>query len=363
MSTNNLASAVFPLSVDFVWRSLRDFSFPQKLLCSAVSKVELEDAEGRPLTDPFSIGVIRKVHWKTGEWRKHRLLELNDQYHTLRWELVDSHPHSEVTAVISRVKCTRISETNHTLVEWSSEYSSDVSQELLKFDLKSFQQNLNEIRFHLTSKQIPTIYHIHEGPSARIIWLAYELGIPTEIKESVPVLTSGRDNLRKSRESESLASTRGGMVASFVDGDIVLVESGAIVFYLLEKYDAFNRLSPPISSPLRARFLRNFFRITSTVDHLVYEAYNNMYVIGDEETVNQNKEIWDSHIANDFVNELSKEKYLCGDQFTAADVLFGWALFVANLLGWLDDYPRLREYLKVVSQRPGYIKAFSAIDF
>lgn len=362
MSTNNLASAVFPLSVDLVWKHVRDFSFPAKLLSSTVSHVELEDSEGRPVKDPFSVGVIRKVYWKTGEWLKHRLLEINDQYHSLRWELIDSHPHSEVTAVISRVKCTRISETNHTLVEWSAEYSSDVSQELLKFDLKSFQQNLNEIRASLTQKPIPTIYHIHEGPSSRIIWLAYELGIPTEIKESIPVVTSGRENLRKSRESESVASTKGGMIASFVDGDTVLVESGAIIFYLLEKYDPFNRLAPAISSPNRARFLRNFFRITSTVDHLVYESYNNMYVIGDEDAVNANKEIWDTHIAKDLESELAKDKYLCGDQFTAADVLFGWALYVANLLGWLESYPRLREYLKAVSQRPGYIKAFTALE-
>lgn len=34
-----------------------------------------------------------------------------------------------------------------------------------------------------------------------------------------------------------------------------------------------------------------------------------------------NKEIWDTHIAKDLENELAKDKYLCGDQFTAADVL------------------------------------------
>lgn len=89
MSTNNLASAVFPLSVDLVWKHVRDFSFPAKLLSSTVSHVELEDsgffvslsdiAEGRPVKDPFSVGVIRKVYWKTGEWLKHRLLEINDQ--------------------------------------------------------------------------------------------------------------------------------------------------------------------------------------------------------------------------------------------------------------------------------------------
>jgi len=117
MATTIFASAIFPLPRHIVWAQLRDFSFPSKLLSSGIVKLEFEDSDGKQVNEKTTtVGVFRKIFWKNGEYQKSRLLELSDQYHTIRWELIESNPPSEVTAVISRIKCTRISETNSTLV-------------------------------------------------------------------------------------------------------------------------------------------------------------------------------------------------------------------------------------------------------
>jgi len=95
MSTTCNASAIFPASISVVWERIRDFSFPASLLSSIIESVELDGS-------PVSIGVKRKIKWKTGEIQTHRLVEISDQFYTVRWELIESNIPSEVTAVSSK---------------------------------------------------------------------------------------------------------------------------------------------------------------------------------------------------------------------------------------------------------------------
>jgi len=140
MATRAVASAVFPQPIGKVWSAVRDFTFPSKLI-STIESAEIED--GLP---PTTVGAIRIVKWKTGETRKHRLLELSDQYHKVSWELIESDPPSEVTGSIQTLTLHRVTETNHTLVQWEGDFSSDVQGGLVLFEQKSYQTNLAEVR-------------------------------------------------------------------------------------------------------------------------------------------------------------------------------------------------------------------------
>jgi len=143
MSTRAHSSAVFPLPIDTVWSALRDFTFPQRYI-STIKSVTLENK-----ASPDSVGAIRHVEWNTGETRKHRLIELSDQYRRLTWELVESDPPTEASAVISTLQLYRISETNHTLVEWASDFSADATGKFVLFEQNSYLENLKEIRTKL----------------------------------------------------------------------------------------------------------------------------------------------------------------------------------------------------------------------
>jgi hypothetical protein len=106
------------------------------------------------------VGVQRRMKFKSGEVRTHRLLEISDQFHTLRWELIESSQPSEVTAVISKIRCYRVSDNNSTLVEWSAEYSADASLDLVNYDQKSFLDNLVEMRNKMMGSRIAILYHV-----------------------------------------------------------------------------------------------------------------------------------------------------------------------------------------------------------
>jgi hypothetical protein len=140
MSTRAVASAVFPLPIDQVWDKLRDFTFPARFI-STIASCNLEENQS-----PFTVGAIRVMRWKTGESRKDRLIELSDQFRKLTWEMIESEPASESVAAITTIKLYRITEQNHTLVEWSCDYSADTPKDFVLFNQKAFMENLKEIR-------------------------------------------------------------------------------------------------------------------------------------------------------------------------------------------------------------------------
>lgn len=140
MSTHASASAVFPLPLDEVWAVFRDFLFPGRLI-STVETCEL--VEGECAT---SVGAERKIRWKTGEERTHRLLGLSDEFCTISWNLVGANHPTETMSVLSRIRCLPITEDNTTLVEWSSDFSADVSPSVLKFEQAAYATSLSEMR-------------------------------------------------------------------------------------------------------------------------------------------------------------------------------------------------------------------------
>eukprot|EP01117_Protostelium_nocturnum_P007899 TRINITY_DN2820_c0_g1_i1.p1 TRINITY_DN2820_c0_g1~~TRINITY_DN2820_c0_g1_i1.p1 ORF type:complete len:360 (+),score=131.38 TRINITY_DN2820_c0_g1_i1:109-1188(+) len=357
MSTHALASAIFPLPIEEVWKELSDFSSAAKLLPSHLKDCTLEFGDAR------GIGAIRKLEWDAGEWRRQRLLSMSDQFHFLSWELIEAHPPVETSAILSKIRCLRISETNQTLVEWSAEFGSDVPPSFVAFEQKSYQDNLIEMREVITGHLLPTLFHKNEAPSTRVLWLAHEIGIPLRVHEVVEAPT----NLRKSTE---MAMNKGGIVTSFEDGHLTMLESGAIILYLLEKHDLSNKFSPPLGTLERALFLKFVFYSSSTADHLLFSAYKLMYVVGmdeeDEEIMSEFDRLksgWDNDVALNFERQLEKHPYICGDKFTAADVMLGWTIFMANLLGWLEFHPLLTQYLERLQKRPSYQAAFNNRKF
>jgi len=140
MATRASASAIFSHPIDKVWKELRDFTFPGRYF-STIDSCTIDD--GLP---PTTVGAIRTLIWKSGERRKHRLIELSDLHFRLVWELVEAEPATEVSAHISTLSLYRVTETNQTLVQWESDFSSDVKNDIILFETKSYLENLKEVR-------------------------------------------------------------------------------------------------------------------------------------------------------------------------------------------------------------------------
>ena len=145
MSTRSHASVHIALSAEKVWEAVRKFDFPGHLI-SSVASVEIEGAAA-----PTAVGAVRKVTWKTGETQSHRLLALDDQFRTARWELVEAEPAAEVSAVMSTLRVFRITEDETSVLDWQAEFSADATGDFVVFNQKAQLESLREIRSALTS--------------------------------------------------------------------------------------------------------------------------------------------------------------------------------------------------------------------
>eukprot|EP01080_Neovahlkampfia_damariscottae_P001886 gene1886-1027_t len=144
MSTQAKASTVVSLPISEVWKAIRDFTFPEKLLKSIIEGCSMENS-----ASPHEVGALRNIKWKTGDERTDRLLCLDDLHYTMIWELVKGE-FVESSAKISTITCTRITDTNSTLVSWTTDYASDVSGKTIIYDQNSHAECLEEIKKSLS---------------------------------------------------------------------------------------------------------------------------------------------------------------------------------------------------------------------
>jgi glutathione S-transferase len=194
------------------------------------------------------------------------------------------------------------------------------------------------------------LYHSPRTRSVRVRWLLEELGLPYALEwiDFVPPATGFFGQ-----------KTPTGKLPTLVDGDVVMCESGAIVEYLLERYGE-GRLEPPPGSPERARFLQWLHFAESTafppVGIIVWlTRYRGEQVPASllEDARTRARDGFDFLEA-----ELGDRPYVCGDDFSAADVMLGFTLAAARLLGVLGDrHPALGAYLSRLEARPAFQKA------
>jgi glutathione S-transferase len=188
--------------------------------------------------------------------------------------------------------------------------------------------------------------------AVRVRWLLEELGVPYELR---------RVEFQRPERAFS-QDTPLGKLPVIEDDGVVICESGAIVEYVLERYGE-GRLAPSIGSPLRGPFLQwmHFAEATAfpplgvIVWHAVYQGdadANPGAIAGARERADASFTFLE--------RELGAKDHLLGD-FSAADVMMGFTLLAARLLGVLDErHPRLGAYLARLERRPALQRALDA---
>eukprot|EP01129_Flabellula_baltica_P002213 TRINITY_DN12054_c0_g1_i1.p1 TRINITY_DN12054_c0_g1~~TRINITY_DN12054_c0_g1_i1.p1 ORF type:complete len:155 (-),score=41.94 TRINITY_DN12054_c0_g1_i1:36-500(-) len=154
MSIKAFASTVIQAPLSDVWKEIRDFTFPGKYF-SGVTSVVLED-DARPT----EVGAVRTMTWGSADnelegvqTRSHQLLAVDDQYNRIVWELVASDPPAEVSATISTITASRVSDQNATFVTWESYFSADVPNDLVQYEQNAYASNLAELKAGLEANQ------------------------------------------------------------------------------------------------------------------------------------------------------------------------------------------------------------------
>ena len=187
--------------------------------------------------------------------------------------------------------------------------------------------------------------------AVRIVWLLEELGLPYSLE---------RVEFSPPTQRFFAQKTPTGKLPTLVDGDVVLCESGAILEYVLERHGG-GRLAPPPGSPRRAAFLQwVHFAESTAFPPLGILVWLTRYR-GDPEPyaalLADTRERAAS--ALDFLERgLGDGTWLLGDEFSGADVMMGFTLAAARMLGVLGErHPRVQAYFERLQQRPAYRKA------
>lgn len=198
-----------------------------------------------------------------------------------------------------------------------------------------------------------TLYFAPRTRAVRVRWLLEELGLPYELRR-VPFRPPSKVFAQ---------DTPLGKFPVIEDDDMVMCESGAIVEYIVERYGA-GRLAPPIGSPLRGPYLQwVHFAESTAFPPLGVIVWHSLYA-RDADAIPQ---VMDgarerAHGALAFVaSALAGKAYLLGREFSAADVMMGFTLVAARMLGVLDDrYPDLTRYVASLEARPAFRAAAEA---
>ncbi len=198
-----------------------------------------------------------------------------------------------------------------------------------------------------------TLYHAPMTRSARIVWLLEELGLPYRL-EMVPFTPPAVPFSQP---------TPSGKFPVLVDGGLTMFESGAILEYLLERYGE-GRLAPPPGTPQRGTFLQWVHFAEGTAAPPIGELIRQLLFRTDAERIPA--AVDDARIRTAATlavveRTLAGRPHLLGDDFSAADIMIGYTLALARLVGALDPatQPNLVAYLARLEERPACQKAFA----
>lgn len=160
-----------------------------------------------------------------------------------------------------------------------------------------------------------------EGRGFRIAWLLEEMGLPYTVR---PVdMLAGVEN-----DPEFLSVNPGGFIPAIKDGDIVMVESIAILQYLLRRYGP-SPLAPQPDDANYATYLQ--FLLLSEAGVMVPL---NLALLGRILDADVPQPDWTAREAvamferrrRLITRQLGSAPYIAGEQFTAADIAMTYAL-------------------------------------
>jgi len=194
------------------------------------------------------------------------------------------------------------------------------------------------------------VHHLNNSRSQRILWLLEELELPYEIvkHQRNPETFLAPDSLKAVHPLGKSPVIRD-------DGQVV-IESGAIIEYIVRKYGK-GRLAPPESSPDAVRYLQwMHYAEGSAMLPLMLALYLRRLGDAGQPLLPRVTSEIENHIG--FLNaELGAADYFVGDEFSAADIQLAFVVQMARLLYGLEKFPNLARFLERVQARPAYRRA------
>lgn len=210
-----------------------------------------------------------------------------------------------------------------------------------------------------------TVHHLNNSRSQRILWLLEELGLPYEIK-------------RYQRDPQTMLAPPAllkihplGKSPVITDDDLTIAESGAIIEYLVDRYDD-GKLRPPAGTlgHLRYVYWLHYAEGSAMPPLLMKLVFDRLETAPMPFFIKPVARAIARNVKNAFIlpqltrhldymeSELDKGDWFAADEFSAADIQVSFALEAAAARGGLDSgRPRLMHFLTRIHARPAYLRA------
>ena len=196
------------------------------------------------------------------------------------------------------------------------------------------------------------VHHLRESRSRRITWLLEELGL------QYAIVVYQRDPATRLAPPELQAIHPLGKAPVLRDGDQVLIESGAIVDYLLRTYGK-GQFAPAVDAPDYNRYVQFLhFAEGSAMLPLLLRLYVGR--LGEAGAPLQPR--INSEIQNNIGwlnSELQGKTYFVGNSLTGADIQLSFVAQAAVKAMGRDAYPNLTRFGDMVEARPAYQRAIA----
>lgn len=200
-----------------------------------------------------------------------------------------------------------------------------------------------------------TLYHCYGARSFRPLWMLEEMGMPYDLKMlPFPPRVFAKDYL-------SLNPL--GTIPLMIDGDTKMTESSGICHYLGSKYGP-TPLIVRTDEPGYGAFINwmYFSDATLTFPQTLVLRYTQL-----EPEERRNPQVA-SDYAKWFLGRLraveaatAHAETLAAKRFTAADIVIGYALRLAGIIGLAKDFgPNVTAYWERLQQRDGYQRVLAA---
>ncbi|GAB3274723.1 glutathione S-transferase family protein [Parahaliea aestuarii] len=196
-----------------------------------------------------------------------------------------------------------------------------------------------------------TIYHLEGRRSERIVWLMEELNLPYKLVFERGDLGKSMANIREVNPDVPMAPT-------VTIGDQVLVESGAIIEVIINRY-APGQLQPPLESVEYANHMMwMHFAEGSLASRLIAD-----YRVWMVNPPTERSRMVDSEATVQYAeNYLAKHEWFGGDAFSTADIMMMFPLNFATALNIVDEaqFPKIAAWKKKAEARPAYQRMLKA---
>jgi glutathione S-transferase len=206
-------------------------------------------------------------------------------------------------------------------------------------------------------RKIPTITAFERSPDRgrglardmRVRWAFEEVGQPYEVR-----LVS----FSEMKEPSHLELHPFGQIPTYEEGELVLFESGAIIFHIAEHHTGLL----PVDPGARARAITWMFAALNTVEPPIVDRSFATLFEHDKSWYAQRLALLDERVRvrlGELSRRLGNADWLDGE-FSAGDLLMVTVLRRASGSGLLDEYPNLCAYVARGEARPAYKRAFDA---